>query len=331
MKRHRMLAIIAVLVAAIALAGCGEKAAKQKDITIVFGEAGWDSIKFHDAVAMYIIQNAFGYKTEEVSGATAITYSALLKGDVDVYMEIWTDNLASYKDDVSSGKIKEVGVNFDDNAQGLYVPRFVIEGDAERGIAPMAPDLEYVADLARYSHVFKDDETPGKGRMYGAIPGWEVDNIVFAKYQHYGLESNFVYFRAGSDAALAAAFAAAYGKGQAIVGYYWEPTWLTGKYDLVLLKDEPYDASVYRSGECEFPAVPVTICVSAQMEEKAPEVVRFLERYRTSSAMTSAALAYIEENNAFYMDAAKWFLKEYEEVWTAWLDDKEVKAVKATL
>jgi glycine betaine/proline transport system substrate-binding protein len=67
------------------------------------------------------------------------------------------------------------------------------------------------------------------------------------------------------------------------------------------------------------------------MEEKAPDVVRFLEKYRTSSAMTSAALAYIEENNAFYMDAAKWFLKEYEDVWTAWLDEKEIKAVKATL
>ena len=331
MKRIRIIAAVAILLAAAVLAGCGEKAAKPKDITIVFGEAGWDSIKFHDAVAMYIIQKAFGYKTEEVSGATAITYSALLKGDVDVYMEIWTDNLASYEDDISSGKIKEVGINFDDNAQGLYVPRFVIEGDPERGIEPMAPDLEFVADLAKYSHVFKDFETPGKGRIYGAIPGWEVDNIVFAKYQHYGLENNFVYFRAGSDAALAAAFAAAYEKGQPIVGYYWEPTWLTGKYDLVLLKDEPYDPAVYRSGQCEFPAVPVTICVSAQMEEKAPEVVRFLEKYRTSSAMTSAALAYIENNNAFYMDAAKWFLQEHEDVWTAWLDDKGVKAVKDSL
>ena len=70
-----------------------------------------------------------------------ITYNGLISGDVDVYMEVWVDNLPTYQDDLKAGKFKELGINFDDNKQGLYVPEYVIEG-SERGIEPMAPDLK---------------------------------------------------------------------------------------------------------------------------------------------------------------------------------------------
>jgi len=35
---------------------------------IVFGDAGWDSMKFHNAVAMLIAEEAYGMSTREVSG-----------------------------------------------------------------------------------------------------------------------------------------------------------------------------------------------------------------------------------------------------------------------
>jgi ABC-type proline/glycine betaine transport system substrate-binding protein len=53
-------------------------------------------------------------------------------------------------EDIASGLYQELGLNFGDNMQGLYVPRYVIEGDTERGIEAMAPDLKAVADLAKY-------------------------------------------------------------------------------------------------------------------------------------------------------------------------------------
>ena len=67
----------------------------------------------------------------------------------------------------------------------------------------------------------------------------EVDEILHKKYLHYGLDDNFIYFRPGSDAALATAITSAYDKGEPIAAYYWEPTWLLGMYDMVLLEDEP--------------------------------------------------------------------------------------------
>ena len=58
---------------------------------------------------------------------------------------------------------------------------------AKRGIKALAPDLKTVKDLARYAHLFKDPEDPSKGRLYGAIPGWSIDKILYLKYEAYGL------------------------------------------------------------------------------------------------------------------------------------------------
>ena len=78
-----------------------------------------------------------------------------------------------------------------------------------------------------------------KGRLYGAIPGWNIDAILYKKYEVYGLNQNYIYFRPGSEATLSTAFLTAYEKGLPVVGYQWEPTWLSGKLDLVLLEDAP--------------------------------------------------------------------------------------------
>jgi electron transfer flavoprotein beta subunit len=60
------------------------------------------------------------------------------------------------------------------------------------------------------------------------------------KCTYYGLDEFYIYIDPGSDPALSASIASAYEKGEPIVAYYWEPTWLTGKYDLVLLEDPAY-------------------------------------------------------------------------------------------
>ena len=298
---------------------------------ISFADVGWDSIRFHNAVAMFIIEKAFGYDTEEIGGTTPIIYPALKEGEIDVLMEMWTDNVPTYKEDIKNGDLLELSTNFDDDSQGLYVPRYVIEGDSVRGIEAVAPDLKTVKDLLKYSDVFADPEEPGMGRIYGAISGWNIDTVLNKKFFEYGLNSCYTYFSPGSDAALSAAFTSAYEKGKPIVGYYWEPTWLTGKYDLVRLTDDPYDAVHFNEGIGDFPAVRVTVCSSTQLLTKAPEVAGFLKKYKTSTQLTSEALAYMYDNSADYETTAKWFLKENSDLWTAWLTDKQVSLVKAAL
>ena len=269
-------------------------------------------------------------KTGEISEPHPL-FKSLLKGEIDVHMEEWTDNIATYQKDLAEGRFIELGVNFDDNMQGLYVPRYVIEGDPERGIEPVAPALKTVQDLKKYKDVFPDDEQKDKGRIYGAIPGWEIDKIMYNKYIYNGLDEDYVYFRPGSDAALSAALTSAYEKGEPIVGYYWEPTWLLGKYDFVLLEDHPYDPDnpdEYQEGKTACPSVRVTVAVSNKFYETDPDFCDFLSNEH--QVLTSEARSYAG-NRRDHTDTAKWFLKKYDELLDQWLDFEKAQMVRNAL
>jgi len=325
MKRKLITAVLCI-VSMVLLSSCTKTATK-----VTFGDAGWDSMKFHNAVAMYIAETAYGMETEEISGSTAVTYGALKTGDIQVYMETWTDSIVTYTEDVAAGKVTELGVNYDDNIQGLYVPRYVIEGDAERNIKAVAPELKTVEDLKKYTKVFADPDDTSKGRIYGAISGWQIDEVMRKKVAFYGLDDSYNYMDPGSDAALAAAIAGAYEKGEPIVAYYWEPTWITGKYDLVLLEDAPYKAELYLEGECECPSIRLTVCANPKFYESNKEFCEFLSKYATSSELTSEALAYINENDAEYEDSAKWFLKEHDDLIDQWLPTEKAELIRKAL
>lgn len=330
-KRQKISAIVAVL-AVLAIVSAWISGCSRKREEISFADVGWDSVKFHNAVAGLIAESVYGYSWKEVPGSSAIMHEAMMKGEIDVNMEEWTDNLATYAEDLEAGRFTELGTNFGDNIQGLYVPRYVIEGDPERGIEPMAPDLKTVQDLKNYADLFKDDENPGMGRIYGAIPGWEVNEIMKKKVEFNGLDKYYIYFQPGSDAALSAAITAAYEKGEPIVAYYWEPTWLTGKYDLVLLEDYTYtDVESYKAGKTACPSVNVTVGVSNGFYQDNPEFCAFLEKYETSSELTSEALAHMQDTGDSHEATAKWFLTEHDELLNQWLTVDEAKKVRAAL
>ena len=327
-KRTAILAVTVVFFAAVAVTGGCSRSAGE----IRFADVGWDSVKFHNAVAGLVAESAFGYTWKEVPGSSPIMHEAMLKGEIDVNMEEWTDNLATYHTDLTDGKFKELGVNFDDNIQGFYVPRYVIEGDTERGIEPVAPNLRTVQDLKNYADVFPDEENPGKGRIYGAIPGWEINEIMKRKVEENGLSDFYNYFQPGSDAALSAAITSACEKGEPIVAYYWEPTWLMGKYDMVLLMDTPYiDDEHYKAGLTECPSVRVTMAASNRFYADNEEFCGFLENYQTSSALTSEALAHMQETGDDYDGTARWFLAEHDELLSSWLPEREATKVRAAL
>lgn len=328
MKKFLSVLIVTVLLATT-LIGCSGDSGGGGEIR--FADAGWDSVKFHNAVAGLIAEEVYGFTWTEVPGSSTVVHEGMLNGEIDVHMEEWTDNLASYKSDLEAGKFQEFGVNFDDNNQGIYVPRYVIEGDAERDIEASAPDLKYVWDLKEYPEVFPDEDDSSRGALYGAIPGWEVDEIMNKKFMHYGLDENFNYVRPGSEAALGAAITDAYEKGEPIAAYYWEPTWLMGKYDFVLLEDEPFDEDTYLEGESALPEVRVTIGTSNEFADENPEFIEFLEKYETSSELTSEALAHMQDTGDDYQATAKWFLSENDDLLAEWLSQEDADKIREVI
>jgi glycine betaine/proline transport system substrate-binding protein len=324
--------VISIMFLLVACSSSQNGASQSKDV-LVFADAGWDSIRVHNSIAAFILEKGYGYDTDVITGSSSITLQGLIQGDIDIYMEAWTDNFKEiYDSGIESGDIVELSINFDDNAQGLYVPTYIIKGDAERGLDPVAPDLKSIKDLPKYWEVFKDPDNPKQGRIYGSPPNWFADEVLRGKFESYGLDEYYDYFNPGSDTALSTSIVSAVQKGEPWVGYYWEPTWVMGKYDMTLLEDEPYDEAKWENGyACEFPGVKVTVAVNKEMIEKAPEVVEFLKNYETSSELTNKMLAYMQENNAEADEAAKWFLQEYEDLWTEWLPEDIASKVKEAL
>lgn len=317
----------------LVLAGCDGGAGDQEIETIVFADAGWDSIRVHNSIAQIIIENGFGYDTDVITGSTATTFQGLREGDINVYMEVWTDNIMEmYEEGIDSGDVIQMSINFDDNDQGLYVPSYVIEGDSERGIEPLAPDLKTVEDLKKYPEVFEDPEDPGKGRIINAPSGWELSQNIDEKFDVYGLHDTFNNFMPGSDAAIVTSLVDAYNKGKGWVGYYWAPTSITAKYDLVLLEEPDYDPEIWNENSgTKFPPNDVVVAVQKDLPDQAPEVTDFLKNYETSSELTEAALLYMEENDVDNEEAAIWWMKEYEDVWSEWVSEEVAEKVRDAL
>jgi glycine betaine/proline transport system substrate-binding protein len=301
--------------------------------TLVIADVNWDSVQVHNRIAGFIIEKGYGYKVEYIPGATITLFTGLVRGDIDIEMECWVENQQeAYDKGIAAGKIVDLGSNFPDSWQGWLVPTYVVKGDSKRGIKPMAPGLKSINDLAKYWELFKDPEDPSKGRFYSCIPGWECQKINEKKFKAYGLDKHYNIFLPGSDAALNGSMAAAYKKGQPWFGYYWAPTWVLGKLDMTPIEEPAFDKKVWDTNyACAYPSVRVNIIVNSSLQERAPEIVEFLKNYETTQAMANKFLAYMQDNKANTEEAALWFLKNYEDLWSGWVPADVAKKVKASM
>ncbi|MGC9323788.1 MAG: ABC transporter substrate-binding protein, partial [Desulfomonilia bacterium] len=300
---------------------------------LVFADVGWDSVQVNNRIAKFILENGYRYEVELVAGETIPLFAGLVRGDVDVNMECWVENQQdAYDKAIANGSVVDLGSNFPDSWQGWLVPTYVIKGDPERGIKPIAPDLKSVFDMPKYWEHFKDPEDPTKGAFYSCIPGWECEKINEKKFETYGLKERFNIILPGSNAALVSSMASAYKKGKPWFGYYWEPTWPLGKYDMTRLEEPPYDKELWDAGRgCAYPPTRVNIVVNSSLLKTAPDVVEFLKKYETTAALHNKVLAYMEDNKANVDDAAIWFLKEYESLWSPWVPADVKENVKEAL
>lgn len=316
----RVFSLVMVVSLLLALAGCGSSGEERRSITM--GEGDWDSNAFQDEVIKIILENGYDVDVEIVTADTAVMISSLKTENLDVCVELWSDNVVTYEDDIANGDYVELGLNFNDNTQGLYVPRYLVEGaDA------LAPGLKSVQDLMNYVDLFENPEDPDMGIIYGGPEGWSATEFMHKKMDEYGLSDVYEFKTIDSGATLAATLSGAYTKGEPWVGYYWEPTWVLGLYDMVLLEDSEYNADDFAQGIGSFPTVDVTVVSTQAFIDENPDLAEFFGNYHTTSAIINEALAYMQENEVEADEAAEWFLQERQDVWTDWVDDEVAAAV----
>ncbi|WP_458948465.1 ABC transporter substrate-binding protein [Oceanobacillus sp. CAU 1775] len=296
-------------------------------------DAGWDSMQVHNFIAAFIIEHGYDYPVNMINGSSAATFTGLAMGEIDIYMELWYNNLEEpYEEALAAEEVVELALNFTTADQGFFVPTYVIEGDPENDIEPMAPDLKTVEDLKRYPELFKDPQDPTKGVIIGGHSGSVAQEIMREKVNTYGLNEYYNYFSPGSAGATAASIVSAFMNHEPWLGYHWSPTWILTKYDMTRLEEPAYDEEVWNENYgTAFPENQIYIVVHHELLEDAPDVTEFLRNYQTSNELTGEALLFMEENNANTQEAAIWFLQNNEELWTEWLPADVAEKVKAAL
>ncbi len=331
MRKILMALVAGVITVSIILAGCGTAAGEKP--TIKISDLNWGSAHFQSEMAKIIIEEGYGYTVELVPGATIPLTQGLRTGDIDIMLEGWYQNQKEAVDEgVAAGEIEMLGYLNNDNWQsGFVVPTYVIKGDSARGIDPMAPGLKSVSDLgeAQYKELFANPENKSKGLILNGPPGWECEIVVPLQIEAYGLDDDYDTMNAGSSEGLFASLKGAYDKGDPWIGYLWGPTWIAGALDLTLLEEPAFDEDIWNEDYgCGWPSVDLFIAAHTGFTDKAPDLAEMFGKWKLNTATLDEVLAYMSESGGEPEDAAIWFLKNRENIWTKFVTSDAAQKVK---
>ena len=298
---NKVLAVSAIslsLMPAIASADCGKARLADFD---------WNSANVHTGIVQFILEHGYGCEVETTRGSTTPIMAAHYDSQLDVVTELWYDNIVTQYDAVEAeGIIENIGINTPDSQQAFYVDRNTVDKYNIKSVLDMNnPEI---------AALFTDPENPDMGRMVSCIGGWTCYTINHVKQRVYGLDKFYTNFDPGSSGALAAEIAGAFAKDRPIFTYYWAPTALMGKVDLVRLTEPPYDAAcwgammdvvedikangkdVYKpTCATEYKDMSLDKSVLTAWADTHPDETAFLRAYSIPTATVNKLLAYYED------------------------------------
>lgn len=328
LKRFWFLAIVALLALTVTACGQDDTDDDPEIDTIILAESDWQSHELHNSIVEFIIKNGYGVDVLKAYGSTPAVVQAIKDGDMHVNMEMWSDNISSYEEDLEEGYYHELSVNFDDNYQGLWIPKYLQEE---------YPEFTSVHDLPEYSHLFENpdsadwDPEEDPGHMYLGSVEFAATKFYENKFDNsdYSAIADSYVWSPVSTSVLNQTLYDAYENEEPWVGYHWTPTAIMAELDMVLLEDEgEYD---YDEGTGNLPPNDVTVIATDDMLTAQPEIVDFLKNYETNADIIGQGLIYMSEHDDDSDAAALDWLVEYEDLWTEWVPDEVASDVLGAL
>ena len=306
------------------LANVSAHASCKTENSIQIANMSFSSASIVAHIESYILGKGYECNVELVPGDTVPTATTMAtRGLPHVGPEMWTTNIGKILDEgeengnlVIAGDVISTG-----GVEGWWIPKYLSE---------QYPDLKSVQDLPRYAHLFADPNEPEKGRFYNCPPGWGCEIVNHNLFKAYNLGGSYNLFSPGSGAALDATIVSAYKRKKPWVGYYWGPTAILGKYDMVQLKMNPHDPvldACNTKTECEnphagaFSNVRVVTAVATSLKESEPEVYEFLSKVSMDLDTYNQLLSWSDDRKAEPQETAIHFIKEYPHIWEKWVSN----------
>lgn len=306
------------LSAGMARAECGE---------VSITEMNWGSAAVVTSVSKFLMEQGYGCRVTVVPSSTLPSVTSIAEtGKPDIVTELWVNTAPSYTDLEKAGKVKTVAdVLSDGGVEAFWIPKYLADEHPE---------------LTTMDGVLAHPELVG-GRFNNCPDGWACrvvnDNLAKAwDFAGHGLE----VFNHGSSETLAASIASAYESKEPWFGYYFAPTSVLGKYEMVMVDMGPYVADIHacnsaadcaNPGKSAYPSARVVTGVTTDFAEREPEVADLMSKVAFTNAQMNGVLAWQEDNKASAEEAAVHFLTTYKDVWGTWLNDAAQEKLAALL
>lgn len=301
---------------------------------ITIAEMNWASAGVAAYVDKFIMENGYDCTVDVVTGDTMPTFTSMNeKGQPDMAPELWVNAVKEPLDAaVKEGRIIEAAeILSDGGVEGWWIPKF---------IADAHPDIKTIDDALKHPELFPAPEDPSKGGVYNCPSGWNCQVTTTNLYKaRKGDEKGFTLVDSGSGAGLDGSIANAFAKQQGWLGYYWSPTAIIGKYEMVKLDDgveldRAHFDTCTTIVDCAdpkvnaYPVAEVFTVVTKEFSEKAGVTMDYIKARKWDNATVAALLAWMDENQGTNEDGAMHFLEENEAIWSKWLPAEIAEKVK---
>lgn len=293
-------------------------AARAECGTVSITEMNWASSQIITEVSKFLMEQGYGCTVEKVPSATTTAVASLAEnGEPDIVTELWLNSTGeAYAKMSDQGKVEALAdVIAPGGVEGWWIPAYLAEAHPE---------------LATIEGILANPGLVG-GQFNNCPDGWGCrivnDNLIKA----LGVEgAGIEIFNHGSGETLSTSIAAAYEEKKPWFGYYWGPTAVLGKYEMVKVALGDIDETVHTAnqnqentepGVSDFPPAPVLTVVTAEFKEREPEVAELMSKVSFEVNTMNAVLAWQKDNSASAEEAAVQFLTTQSDVWSEWVND----------
>ncbi|MBD8650339.1 ABC transporter substrate-binding protein [Rhizobium sp. CFBP 13726] len=305
--------------------------------SVSIAEMNWASAGVAAHIDKIILENGYGCSVEMVTGDTMPTFTSMNeKGQPDLAPEFWVNAVRTPLDAaVKEGRLVIAAEILADGAvEGWWIPKF---------LADAHPDIKTVQQALAHPELFPAPEDKSKGAVTNCPSGWNCQTSTANLYKALGAsEKGFELVDTGSAAGLDGSIAGAFEKKTGWLGYYWAPTAILGKYEMVKLSfDTPHDKANWDActavPDCpnpkvnSYPSSEAFTVVTKKFADKAGVAMDYIKARTWGNATINSVLAWQTDNQGTNEDAAKHFLTTSPEIWSKWVSADVAEKVKAAL
>ncbi len=267
----------------------------------------------------------YGCEVTIVPSATTTAITSLAENnEPDVVPELWVNSAPAYFRLEAEGQlVKAADVFAEGGSENWWVPDYLVEAHPE---------------LATIEGILANPELVG-GRFHNCPDGWGCrianDNLVIAHdFEGAGME----VFNHGSGDTLPASMAAAYENKEPWFGYYWGPTAVLGRYNMVAVDIGPHVAEIHACNQTQdcatpgisaYPAAPVLTVVTSDFADRNPDIFELVSNISFGGAGVEQLLAWQADNSASAEEAAVQFLTANQDTWQGWINDAAAERLGA--